>query len=157
MCRDQPEDGKIARFRPEFPVGRAPPDGGAHLGGAALEYRRGFSLHRYWRGDLQHLVAVVGRAVHKTHEQRRAGHLGEGHCPGQQSGPVAEEGNLHGAGPVAVQRRRVDRDRHHLIGAEYGCCQRRDLGPARPWLDVRPLPVAPQRPEVKVPEPPLGG
>ena len=73
-------------------------------------------------------MAVVGRAVRDAHEQRRAGHLGEGHCPGQQPGMAAEEGNLDGAGPVAVQRRRVDRDSHHLIGAERGSCQRRDLG-----------------------------
>ena len=102
-------------------------------------------------------MAVVSRAVQEAHEQRRAGEPGEGRCPWEQPGTTAEEGNLDGAGPVAVQRRCVDRDRHHLISAERGGCQRRDLGPARPWLDVRPLPVAPHRPEVKIQQPPLGG
>ena len=116
------------------------------------------ALHRYWRGDLQHLVAVVGRAVQKTHEHWRAGYLGQGHDPWQQPGPAAEEGNLDTTSPVAAKRRRVDRDRHDLIGAERGRRQRRDLQSARPWLDVRPLLVTPQRPGVDaVPEPPLGG
>ena len=74
------------------------------------------------------------------------------------AGPAAEEGNIDGAGPLVVQRRRVDRDRHHLIGAKCGRRQHRDLEPARPWLDVRPLPVAEHRPGVDpFPEPPLGG
>ena len=50
----------------------------------------------------QHLMAVVGRAVLETHEQRRAGQLGESHRPWEQPGLAAEEGNLDGAGPVAL-------------------------------------------------------
>jgi hypothetical protein len=70
---------------------------------------------------------------------------------------AAEEWNLDGAGPVAVQRRCVDRDSHHLISAERGSCKRRDLGAARPWLYSRPLPITAHRPEVKLPEPSFGG
>jgi hypothetical protein len=67
-------------------------------------------------------VAVVGLAVEKSHEQRRTGQLGKGHDPWQQLGSAAEERNFDGAGPVVVHWRRVDRDRHHLIGAKYGSC-----------------------------------
>ena len=84
--------------------------------------------------------------------------LGERHGPGQEPGPAAEEGHLHRAGHVVLQRRGVDRDRQHLIGAQDGRCLRRDPDPAGPRLDVRPVPVAPQPPRVdQVPEPPLGG
>src|SRR5215472_339285 len=78
---DQPEVGKTLGAVPEVPVRRASPYSGAHFGGAALENRRRFPLHRHWGGDLPHLVAVVGRAVQEAHKQRRTGHLGKGHGP----------------------------------------------------------------------------
>ena len=52
----------------------------------------------------------------------------------------------------------VAADRHHLVGAQHGRGLHRDLNPARPRLDVRPLPVAKHAPGVdEVPEPPHGG
>ena len=78
--------------------------------------------------------------------------------PWQEPGLPPEEGHLDSAGPVGVQRRRVAGDRHHLIGAKRGRGLHRDLDPARPRLDVRPLPVAQHAPGVdEVPEPPLDG
>jgi hypothetical protein len=37
------------------------------------------------------------------HEHRRASQLGEGHGPGQEPGLAPQQGNLDGAGPVAVE------------------------------------------------------
>ncbi len=139
-------------------MGGTAPDSGAHLRGTAREgHRLVFSWSgRYWRGDLQHLVTVVIRAVHEAHEQRCARQLRERHGPGQEPGLDAEERHLHGASQVALQRWRVDRDRRHLIGPQGGRGLRRDPEPPGPRLDVRPVPVASQSPGVdQVPESPL--
>ena len=77
-------------------------------GDAAPESRRRVSLQRHWRGDLPHLVPVIGPAVQEGHEHGRAGQFGKSHHPWQQLGSGAEEGNIDGAGPFVIQRRRVD-------------------------------------------------
>ena len=67
---------------------------------AKRRHRLAFHWHR--RRDLQHLVAVVGQAVHENHENRGAGQPGEGYDAGQEPGLPPEEGHFDSAGPVSV-------------------------------------------------------
>ena len=156
--REQPEAGKDIRFEPVVPVGCACPDRGIHRHRAAPGTPSRSAVRRHGRRDLQHLMTVVSRTVHESHQNRGAGQLGKADNPWHELDLPPEEGHFDSTGLLVRKRRGVARNRHHLIGAKRDDGLRRGFDPARLRLDARPLPVAKHAPRVhEVPEPPLNG